>query len=155
MINEFRISTSLPESTLQKDSQRHPEAMSAEELRICLAGEITFTSADERTLLAFHDVPVLGFAADLVDAARQVVSGKPEASFLDFYGEFEVHLLRDGEEVHFTNTFSGESFTARVDHLRRAIKEWAPSLVGAVENAFPQITRNPRYPSLREEVLRL
>lgn len=152
---QIEIASRLPDDTVVRETERHIEEFSAEELRICIAGEVAFLGVNGERLMGFPDVPLLGFAADLVNAVDDVLTGKQRTEWTDFYGEFAISLVReDGGVVEVANAFGGESFSTTINGLRYAVGCWVSSLVATLEKALP-LTTNPNYPPIKAEVARL
>ena len=150
IIQQLDISVSFPETTIRQEHSRNISLMSKEELRICFPGKISFI--DEITsssLLVFEDVPIFGFAIDFTQTLNSILSGNEAASFVDFYGEFEITLKRKKHmNIEISDTFRGGNFEIERRVLLQAYQSFTMKLSSLAENVFPELLANPHFINL-------
>lgn len=147
MASKCTITHSLAGTADREKSSLVPATLSATELRICFPARIDITAQDAGSII-LQDAPVLGVLTELSELWMDVQKGVQVATATDFYGEYELVLRRQSENVEFTSSWTGESLLVHPEVLKEAVKNWCPEVRRDIEQHYPDIVRNPKYRDL-------
>jgi hypothetical protein len=152
MANDLQMVAMLNPGTIERDAAKILR-LNGDELRINLSGTLRFL-LDGRAVFYLEGVPLLGVLAEFRQALTQVMRGRSEVSFNDFYGEFRVALTRQGaDSLECANTFRGGSFTASLDAFVKSFEEGARIFLLDLERALPALKGQSGFVEMSNEVI--
>lgn len=140
----------LPKSTIDMERSRLAETTSTFEFLQCFAGTFEIRNLCGDSILRLTDAPLFRLARDLVEGLRTIVRAKSTVTIFDFYGEFELEIVRVGQqEICIRKLGTEENVRASFSDLADSLHAALSLFLASIDTLFPIAAENADYKELR------
>lgn len=146
----MRVSFGAPTRINDVVSVHDAATLSTDDLHASIAVDVQFIVGTES--LALRDVPLLGLAAEIAEAAAMLRDGSA-ACALSVYGDYELYFPLDSSDVAIDERLSKRELRVGADEFFRACDVFMRAAFEAVIASMPSIADNVSFVALRQRCL--